>query len=231
VAEKLNRDVIARAALNLLDVTGIEGITMRALAAELGVQAPTLYWHVKSKQDIFRAMAVAMSKDAAAVMTATDRAAPWRERLSGWAHSLRRSILSHRDGGRVFAGTFAADAATFDVTESALHALQDAGVSIADAAQRTVLLRHFIVGFCIEEQELAELSDQRDQARLDELKTAADPTRFPLTAQALPTIPNTTAEDRFELGLKLMLSSITATTNPGSGRQAMPAKRSPRVRT
>jgi TetR/AcrR family tetracycline transcriptional repressor len=42
VAEKLNRDVIARAALRLLDTTGIEGITMRAVAAELGVQAPTL---------------------------------------------------------------------------------------------------------------------------------------------------------------------------------------------
>jgi TetR/AcrR family transcriptional regulator, tetracycline repressor protein len=217
VAEKLNRDVIARAALHLLDATGIEGITMRALAAELGVQAPTLYWHVKSKHDIFQAMAVAMSTDAAALMTAADRGAPWRERLASWAHALRRTILSHRDGGRVFAGTFAPDAATFDVTESALQALQDAGVSIADAAQRTVLLRHFIVGFCIEEQELAELSDGPDQARLDELQAAADPTRFPLTAQALPAIPNTTAEDRFELGIRLLLSGITA-ANPDSGR-------------
>jgi AcrR family transcriptional regulator len=70
MAGKLNRDVIAQAGLRLLDATGIEGITMRALAAELGVQAPTLYWHVKSKQDIFRAMAVAMSRDASALVTA-----------------------------------------------------------------------------------------------------------------------------------------------------------------
>ncbi len=32
-------------------------------------------------------------------------------------------MLSHRDGARVFAGSFAADPATFDVTESALQAL------------------------------------------------------------------------------------------------------------
>jgi TetR/AcrR family tetracycline transcriptional repressor len=208
VAEKLNRDVIARAALDLLDATGVEGITMRALAAELGVQAPTLYWHVKSKEDIFRAMAVAMAKDAAALMTAADRGAPWRERLASWAHALRRTILSHRDGGRVFAGTFAADPATFEVIESALNALQDGGVSIADAAQRTVLLRHFIVGFCIEEQELAGLGNADDRGQLDELKSTADPIRFPLAAQALPAILNTDAEERFDEGVQLMLSGI-----------------------
>ena len=106
MADKLNRDVIARGALRLLDAAGIDGITMRALAADLGIQAPTLYWHVKSKQDIFRAMAVAMSQDAAALMTASDSNAPWRERLAGWAHALRKTLLSHRDGARVFAGTF-----------------------------------------------------------------------------------------------------------------------------
>jgi TetR/AcrR family tetracycline transcriptional repressor len=208
MAEKLNRDVIAQAGLRLLDATGIDGITMRALAAELGVQAPTLYWHVKSKRDIFRAMAVAMTRDASALVTAADRGARWQDRLISWAHALRRSILSHRDGARVFAGTFAAEPATFDVTESALEALQDAGLSVADAAQRTILLRHFVVGFCIEEQELAQLRVGQDQTRRDELKAAADPARFPLTAQALPGMLNTAAEDRFELGVHLMLSGI-----------------------
>jgi TetR/AcrR family transcriptional regulator, tetracycline repressor protein len=215
VAEKLNRDVIAQAGLRLLDATGIEGITMRALAAELGVQAPTLYWHVKSKRDIFRAMAVAITRDASALVTAADRGAPWQDRLISWARALRRSILSHRDGARVFAGTFAPEPATFDVTESALQALRDAGLSVADAAQRTILLRHFIVGFCIEEQELAQLRVGQDQARRDELKTAADPARFPLTAQALPGMLNTAAEDRFELGVQLMLSGIAGTRAVG----------------
>src|ERR1700739_212032 len=159
---------------------------MRALAAELGVQAPTLYWHVKSKRDIFRAMAVAITRDASALVTAADRGAPCQDRLISWARALRRSILSHRDGAWVFAGTFAPEPATFDVTESALQALRDAGLSVAYAAHRAVLLRHFIVGFCIEEQELADLSGGRDRARRDELRTAADPARFPLTAQALP---------------------------------------------
>jgi TetR/AcrR family tetracycline transcriptional repressor len=210
VAEKLNRAVIARAALRLLDATGIDGITMRALAAELGVQAPTLYWHVKSKQDIFRAMAAAMSEDAAALMTAADRRAPGRECIARWAHALRRTMLSHRDGARVFAGTFATDPATLDVIESVLDAWREAGVSTADAAQRTALLRNFIVGFCIEEQALAELRGESGRDQREEMRASADPARFPLTVQAFPAILTTPADERFELGMRLMLSGTTA---------------------
>jgi TetR/AcrR family tetracycline transcriptional repressor len=208
VAERLNRDVIARAGLRLLDASGIDGITLRALAAELGVQAPTLYWHVKSKQDIFRAMAIAISEDAAALMTTTDPAAPWQERLASWAHALRQSIGGHRDGGRVFAGTFAADPATFHVTEAALQAWQEAGLPLAEAARRTVLMRHFVVGFCIEEEELAELGERHEAARPDEFQTGFDTTRFPLTSNALPTILTTSADERFQLGVQLLLSGV-----------------------
>lgn len=204
MAAKLNRDLIARAGLRLLDHAGIDGITLRALATELGVQAPTLYWHVKSKQDIFKAMATAISQDAAAATLDTDPGASWQERLRNWAHALRTNLLAYRDGGRVFAGTFAPDPTTFTVTESVLGAWQDAGLSVEESAQRMVLLRHFIVGFCIEEQELAALGGPEGHDQLTELRAVAD--RFPLTAQALPAIVSTNAEDRFELALQLMLA-------------------------
>ncbi|QCH21888.1 hypothetical protein DSM43276_00117 [Mycobacteroides salmoniphilum] len=74
--------------------------------------------------------------------------------MTSWVYALRRSIVDHRDGGRVLAETFAADVATFAVTESALLAWREAGLSIEKAAQRMILVRHFIVGFCIEEQAL-----------------------------------------------------------------------------
>ena len=208
MVQKLSRDAIARAGLRLLDVGGIEGLTTRALAAELGVQSPTLYWHIKSKKEILRAMAVVMSSDAAASLTAANRRAPWQQCLTSWAYALRTAMLGHRDGARVFAGSFAADPATFDVTESALQALQDAGVPPELAAQCTILLRHFVVGFCIEEQALNELRESADHGRLNELTAAADPKRFPLTAQALPAIFTTDPQQRFELALRITISGI-----------------------
>ena len=203
MAGKLNREVIARAALRVLDASGIEGVTMRTLAAELGVQAASLYFHVKSKEDIFRAMAAVMSEDAAALMTATDRRAPGRDCISRWARALRRTMLSHRDGARVFTGTLASTPAGFDVIESVLDAWREIGVSPAEAAQRTSLLRHFIVGFCVETQTLAQF---RVDGQLDELAASVDPARFPLAAQALPILLGTTDDDHFELGIRLMLT-------------------------
>ncbi len=76
----------------------------------------------------------------------------------------RRNSVAHvRPVGRVFAETFAADPAAFHITEAALQAWQDAGLSRAESAQRTVLLRHFVVGFCIEEQALAALRKEHGE--------------------------------------------------------------------
>ncbi|HBC3460811.1 TPA: TetR family transcriptional regulator, partial [Vibrio parahaemolyticus] len=44
---RLDRDTIISAALDLLNEVGMEGLTTRKLAQKLGVEQPTLYWHVK----------------------------------------------------------------------------------------------------------------------------------------------------------------------------------------
>lgn len=114
--------------------------------------------------------------------------------------------MSYRDGARVFAGIHSSDPVSFDLIESVLDAWRDLGLSISEAAQRTALLRDFIVGFCIEAQSLAELRDEDGQKQITDMESVADPKRFPLAAQALPILLSTTADDHFELGLRLMLS-------------------------
>nr|BFE78795.1 hypothetical protein GCM10020093_013960 [Planobispora longispora] len=53
----LTRQIIVDAALRLLDEAGLEGLTVRRLAAELGVQSPALYWHFRTKQELLNGMA------------------------------------------------------------------------------------------------------------------------------------------------------------------------------
>lgn len=57
---KLDANVIGAAALELLDETGLDGLTMRKVASALNVQAPALYWHVKNKQELLDVMARAV---------------------------------------------------------------------------------------------------------------------------------------------------------------------------
>ncbi|PZR71867.1 MAG: TetR family transcriptional regulator, partial [Stutzerimonas stutzeri] len=56
----LKQEHIIEAAFRLLDESGIEGVSLRKLACNLGIRAPSLYWHFKSKQALIDAMADAM---------------------------------------------------------------------------------------------------------------------------------------------------------------------------
>src|SRR3954453_5093739 len=46
------RNDVVRAAIEVLDDEGLAGLTLRGVAARLGVSAPTLYWHVRDKRHL-----------------------------------------------------------------------------------------------------------------------------------------------------------------------------------
>ena len=57
MAQRLDRERIVRRALDLLDEAGLDGLTVRRLASDLGVQDAALYWHVPSKAALLDEMA------------------------------------------------------------------------------------------------------------------------------------------------------------------------------
>ena len=56
----LDRQRIVAEAVALLDAEGLDGVTTRKLAARLGVQSPTLYWHLPNKAALVTAIADAI---------------------------------------------------------------------------------------------------------------------------------------------------------------------------
>lgn len=96
----LDRSQLVAAAFEVLEDEGLEGLSMRRLAARLGVQAPALYWHVGEKAELLGLMARQIYADAyASVAPASD----WRQWLIGFGRSLRTSFAAHRDGARLCA--------------------------------------------------------------------------------------------------------------------------------
>jgi TetR/AcrR family transcriptional regulator, tetracycline repressor protein len=98
---RLERRMVVRAALELLNDVGLDGLTTRRLAEGLGVQGPALYWHFKNKQELIDEMALALLQDAYGPM-ALDQ--DWAQWLTDGARRLRRALLSYRDGARLLAG-------------------------------------------------------------------------------------------------------------------------------
>ena len=89
----LSRERIRDAALKLIDGHGLAELSMRKLAAELGVQAASLYKHYPTKDDVLEAVAgrVVVDIDTSGFETGAD----WRGALASWARSYRSALAAH----------------------------------------------------------------------------------------------------------------------------------------
>ena len=96
----LTRDRVLDAALALADADGVPGLTMRRLAAELGVEAMTIYYHVPNKDGILDALVERVIGEIELPDPGTD----WRPALRSLALSAYEVLGRHRWATRVMLG-------------------------------------------------------------------------------------------------------------------------------
>jgi AcrR family transcriptional regulator len=156
----LSRQNIARSGLKLLNEVGLNGLTLRLIAADLGVKAPALYWHVKNKQELLDQMATQMYRDSAAQRAAPESLGEW-EAVAHSARALRRMMLAYRDGGKVFSGTYLADLSL--IGEHPLRRSIEAGLDEGRAGRATFTVYCFVIGYVIEEQAVRPMSGEFDE--------------------------------------------------------------------
>lgn len=157
------RSGIVAAALEVLDEGGIDAVTLRAVAARLGVQAPALYHHVRGKQGLLDEMGTEIHRRVVAELAGQQRVGGWLEDLSAFANTLRAEYLAHRDGARTFSGTLITDPDVLRAQEPWLRRWVADGVSRESAFDGFEIVTAFVVGFVIEEQERKQSAD--DPAR------------------------------------------------------------------
>jgi AcrR family transcriptional regulator len=88
----LSRDQIVRAALELLDAEGTEGLSMRRLAAKLGSGATSLYWYVANKDEL---LDLVLDEVMGEVPLSAPAGGDWRDEARAVVHGLRDTILRH----------------------------------------------------------------------------------------------------------------------------------------
>lgn len=160
--QRLSKAAVVQAGLDVLDEAGIDGVTVRAVAGRLGVQAPALYWHVRDKQDLLDEMATEIWRRVSAELAALPDGQPWDQAMAAFAAITRRALLSHRDGAKVFSGTYLTDASVLEAQEERLAQTVQQGFTLADVIRAYSLLYSFTVGFCIEEQAVAQAAATGD---------------------------------------------------------------------
>ncbi|MFC7383413.1 TetR/AcrR family transcriptional regulator C-terminal domain-containing protein [Sphaerisporangium rhizosphaerae] len=146
----LSRQTLVETGLRLLDEVGLDGLTVRRLAAELGVQSPALYWHVRTKQELLDAMGDEIIR--AAGMGPPREEESWQDWLDRRARAYRASLLSHRDGARIVAGARGRSPVTLRLFEEELSAMVARGFTPALALHTITALSHYVIGSVLQQQ-------------------------------------------------------------------------------
>lgn len=186
-------------AMRLVDAEGLDALTLRALARRLGVQAPTLYWHVKNKAELLDALADAIMDDTLATVPDAGPTGEWRNWLLAALVEFRRAMLAHPDGARIVSG--ARDSMRrADFSERAMSTLAAHGVELQRARMTVLAGERYTVGYVLEEQ--APVPDSNREFDLAELQR-----RLPTMTRAIGEYfaGGRTSDDLYRDGVRLIL--------------------------
>jgi TetR/AcrR family transcriptional regulator, tetracycline repressor protein len=151
MALALDRQQVVVAALKLLDEDGLDALSFRTLARRLGVQAPTLYWHIVSKAELLDALADIIMDDAIRAIPTSSSGDGWEEWMLTVLVELRKAMLRHRDGARVVSGA-RLSLRRGDFSEAVMSTLVEHGIELQRARFLTLAGERFTVGYVLEEQ-------------------------------------------------------------------------------
>ncbi|MFF1780148.1 TetR/AcrR family transcriptional regulator [Streptomyces virginiae] len=214
----LTRQALAQAALRVLEREGINGLSMRKVATELGVKAASLYWHVRNKEELLDLLTDELMADA----EAPPREGDWREQLREYCVRYRRHLLGKRDAAKVVAGRLAPGPHLLRLMEDQLGRLREAGFSDADAAMTSYLLGAFVQGFVLQEQGPVSASEAMGASRREAATAAGEQLRrlpqdsFPSLVALADDLTDPSMEDRFSFGLERLLDGLSTLLEQGT---------------
>lgn len=163
----IDRDDIVDAALAILRDEGLEAVSMRSVAAKLGVSPFPLYSRIGNKEALLDAVADRVVSEAAPRPRAGEHWAAYAER---WARSMRKRLRSAPEVGKLLG---ARRHAYVEAVDPLITSMRDAGIERDDAVRSARLLLWSTIGFVIVEGGAITTSATRRRRR--GRKTASDP--------------------------------------------------------
>ena len=206
--EPLSRERVLRAALALADEAGVESLSMRKLAKELGVEAMSLYNHVANKDDILDGLVDLVFSEIEPPTTDVD----WRTAMRRRAVSTRDALLRHPWAIGLMEARSKPGPSNLALHEAALKCLREAGFSLALTASAYSVQDSYIYGFALQEKALPDLGAPDVGAAVAERMLAQAPHRdYPYSVEMVGGFIASGGYDmteQFEFGLDLILDSL-----------------------
>jgi len=208
----LTPQTVVEGALALADAEGLEAVTIRRLAKELGVTPMALYWHFRSKDELLEGMAVRIFEE---IDLSVDTSATWQAQLRALLGSMVSVLRAHPSTAILLSTRTASSEGALRATEVVLDILGRGGFSPTEATQ---IARHALSTVTnlvsgepgvVAREESGKLIDVRRRARL--FLESLPPERYPRLVEAATPLSEGVAPDTyFAFGLDLLLAGIEA---------------------
>lgn len=207
----LTQAALVQAALAVLERDGLDLLSMRRVAAELDLQAASLYWHVRNKEELLELLADA----ALAGMDLSGSEGGWREQVRVLAHRYRAFLKSRRDLARLVAGRFVVGPNASRMMEHGLAVFREAGFSAGGASAAVYLVSvTYVQGFVVQEMNpmraVEALGGTPAEAMAVVSAELADlPAQtFPHLTEAAQYMTAMNLDERFDWGLECILDGL-----------------------
>jgi len=188
----LTRESVIDRALGILDEEGRDALTMRRLATSLGIEAPSIYAHVRSKDELVDAVL-----DAVLDTVEVPEAGPdTRASLVAGFVGYRRALVRHPAVVGLMTERARLSGAQFRLVRRSIELLEGAGLSTRAAVDAHVTMVAFVLGFILQEV-----------SRPTGSPASGGPID-PVIARALRTNAERSVDERFEVGLGLILDGV-----------------------
>jgi TetR/AcrR family tetracycline transcriptional repressor len=208
---RLSRAAVVDRALRLADTNGLDALTIRKLASDLGVTPMALYWHFRSKDELLAGLAERVWGE---IDITVDPAAPWPDQLRGLLEALLRVLRAHPAAPQLLLADEKQNENALRAAEVTLEVLRTAGFDPvhASALSRSTLWTGImlvmsepgITSLAMEER----VEEQRKrQIVLATLATSKYPR---LVECAIPMTACDDPESHYQLGVTVFIAGVEA---------------------
>ena len=208
---KLTKAAVVDRALQLADTTGLEALTIRRLAADLGVTPMALYWHFRSKEELLDGLTERLWSE---VDISVDPAAPWSAQLRGLLESLVTVLRANPAAAQLLQEHGRQTEPAFRASEVTLEILRSAGFDPvhASAIANSALWTGIMLAMSEPGAELLPGADRTELQRVKQVQLATLPlATYPrLVECAILMTASGDPEPYYQFGISLFIAGVEA---------------------
>jgi AcrR family transcriptional regulator len=219
---RLTRQHVVAEALTIIAEQGVQALTMRALAARLGVVPGALYHHVRNKQQL---QDLLLDGVLAEVDVHLGPSQAWPEQLTVLAHRLREVLEQHPGVAGILKTRDPLGPHSLALAEAFLSPLQAAGFADRDAGLAFFLLVDYTIGFAVSSPPTSineqRVRDPATRGQLHEFFRSLPPERFPALVALGDHVWVDNRDERFTTGLDVLVAGLEhARSSPPTGARS-----------